>query len=191
MCEDGDKPRYLAIEALLPLLRKMSDADLLRLYKKARLYAVGTGMSERELVHEAIVRAAAGDRRCPADVSVVVFLGNAIRSIADAEREKRNREVNDASADDDCDDTPAVAAAGAAAGDLTARHAESFQIVERLEAEFQDDEQAQAVIMGAAEGWTPAEIKQVGNMDDTQYATARRRVRRTFERKFAPSTDDE
>ena len=57
-------------------------------------------------------------------------------------------------------------------------------MVDRIQEIFADDPQAQAIVIGDMEGWSPEEIKEMEPMDDKQYASARRRVRRALEREF-------
>ena len=78
--------------AFIAALNALAPADLLRLRKKSAYRAMGTGMEGDDLLNEAIQRTLDEDgRNCPADVSVVVYLDNAMRSIADGEREKYAR----------------------------------------------------------------------------------------------------
>ena len=49
---------------------------------------------------------------------------------------------------------------------------------------FDDDSQAQAVVIGLMEGWAPHEIREVESMSDKQYDAARKRVRRALLREF-------
>ncbi len=177
--------KYLDAAAFRGALDVLTSAELLRLRKKSAFHALGTGMGGDDLLQEAIRRTLEPDgRRCPADVPVAVYLGNAMRSIADGERAKYSRE---APADgEDCDEREAgVGADPSPSTEATVMARDELErTVERLETMFADDPQALAVVIGDMEGWSPAEIKEAESMDDTQYATARRRVRRAIEREF-------
>jgi hypothetical protein len=61
---------------------------------------------------------------------------------------------------------------------------ELAEVVDSIEEIFKEDPQAQAVIMGDMEGWSVDGVKDLGGMNDQQYAAARKRVRRGLARKF-------
>ena len=70
-------------EESVAALRRLSDGDLRRLERLARLRVIGLhAVDWRDLLHEAIVRLLDGSRRWPRDVSMVVFLRETMRSIA-------------------------------------------------------------------------------------------------------------
>jgi hypothetical protein len=168
-------------------LREMlsNPAQSRRLKLKADIFAEGTGMEGDDLLQEAVRRTLEEDRRnCPTDVPVSVYLGNAMRSIANGERAKYVRETPSGAGPDEndvasnfADDTPSPENAALNRIDLE-------QTVNRLQEMFADDPQALAVVIGAMEEWAPEEIKEMETMDDKQYATARRRVRRAIAREF-------
>jgi len=182
---DAPQRNYLDAAAFLTALRALGPADLLRLSKKSAYRAAGTGMKGDDLLHEAILSTLEEDgRNCPADVPIHVYLDNAMRSIASGEREKYARETPAGSGHDedgpigsyaDKRPTPAVAALA---------HIELEDVVNRLQNIFADDPQALAIVIGDMEGWSATEVKEIESMDDKQYATARRRVRRAIEREF-------
>lgn len=191
MSSDDAATQYLDPQAFRRRLQELDDSALMRLYKKARIYTWKTGMDPEDLLHEAIARTLAGGRSCPEHVDTSTYLCNAMLSIASTARERRDREIEDSAADDESGDRAAVIAASAKAGDPTVRHAKAADSLKRLEAAFAGDTQAEAVIIGLANQWTPAEIQEVGEMDETQYHSARRRVRRTLERRFREENDDD
>lgn len=166
-------------------LNALTPAELLRLGKKAAYRAMGTGMEGDDLLHEAVVRTLDEDgRTCPAGVPVSIYLDNAMRSIAGGERKKYAQRTPVGDGHDegspvgklpDKSPSPAVAALD---------RVEFEQVITRINHLFEDDSQAQAIVIGDMEGWSPEEIKELEPMDDKQYATARRRVRRTLDREF-------
>jgi len=146
-------------------------------------------MEGNDLLQEAILRTLEENgRKCPSDVPVPIYLDNAMRSIADGERKKyvRERPAGTVQSDerpeeellvDPQDPAPSPA-------DTALARIELGEVKDALEQLFADDPKAQAVIMGDSEGWSADEIKDLGNMDDKQYASARKRVRRGLTKKF-------
>ena len=169
-----------ALEALRPI-------DLVRLQKKANALAPGTGMEPDDLLQEALGRALEenGGRKCPCDVSPVTFLSNVMRSIASHAREEWAREMPIGATEDDEYDPivdapdPAPSPEEAAIGRL-----DHGKTVARIEAMFEGDPKALAIIIGNMEGWSPDETREMEPMSDKEYAAARKRVRRALLREF-------
>lgn len=169
-----------AFEALRPV-------DLARLAKKANALAPGTGMEPEDLIQEAVSRALeeAGGRRCPRDVSPVTFLGNAMRSVASHARVEWAREAPGGAADEGERD-PIVDAPDPRRSleETVIGRIDHARRVAQLEAIFEDDPQALAVLIGMMEGWSQEEIRNLEPMSEKGYAAARKRVRRAFLRLF-------
>ena len=49
---------------------------------------------------------------------------------------------------------------------------------------FEKDRQAQAIVIGLIEDWTPEEIRELEPMGDNEYAAARKRMRRALSHEF-------
>lgn len=169
-----------ALEALRPI-------DLVRLRKKANALAPGTGMESDDLLQEAVVRALEenGGRNCPRGVNPVTFLGNAIRSIASHARLKWAREMPSGATEED-EDAPIVDTPNPAPSpeEAVIGRLDHGRTVARIEAMFEGDPKAQAIIIGNMEGWSPDEIRELEPMSDKEYVAARRRVRRALLREF-------
>lgn len=69
-------------------LQGLSRAEILRLTKVAVRMADGTSQTGDDLFQEAVLKALGGERLCPRDVDISVFLANAMRSLAWAARER-------------------------------------------------------------------------------------------------------
>ena len=54
----------------------------------------------------------------------------------------------------------------------------------RLEELFADDDEAQLILMGEMDELTAEEIREIGEIDATTYASARRRMRRRIDKEF-------
>lgn len=194
----GDKPRelnnrsersVLSRDEFIAALRALLPAGLVRLKEKARFRALGSGMEGNDLLQEAILRTLEEDgRKCPSDVPVPIYLDNAMRSIADGERKKyvRERPAGAVHSDEGPEEELLVDPPDAAPSpaDTAIARIELGEVLDALEQMFADDPEAQAVIMGDSEGWSADETKDLGNMDDKQYAAARKRVRRGLTKKF-------
>ena len=176
---------HLDNAAFIAALNALAPTDLLRLRKKSGFRAMGTGMEGDDLLNEAVQRTLEDNgRNCPADVPVAVYLDNAMRSIADGEREKyaRRRPVGDGH--DENSPVGKLADGNPSPADAALDRIELQRVVDRIQEIFADDPQAQAVVIGDMEGWSPEEIREMEPMDDKQYAAARKRVRRALEREF-------
>lgn len=181
-------PRSATLDnaAFIAALDALAPTELLRLRKKSAYRAAGTGMEGDDLLNEAICRTLEEDgRNCPANVPIAVYLDNAMRSIADGEREKYIRQVPVEDWDEKYSEVNKSMNKNLSSDDAVLDSIELEQIVDRIQDIFADDPQAQAIVIGDIEGWSPEEIKEMEPMDDKQYASARRRVRRTLEREFS------
>lgn len=169
-----------ALEALRPI-------DMVRLQKKANALAPGTGMEPGDLLQEALSRALeeSGGRNCPRDVNPVTFLGNVIRSIASHARVEWAREMPTGATEEDEDD-PIVDATDPAPSpeEAVIGRFDHGRTIARIEAMFEGDPKAEAIIIGIMEGWSPDEIREMEPMSDKEYAAARKRVRRALLREF-------
>lgn len=174
-----------ALEVLRPI-------DLARLRKKAQALALGTGMESDDLLQEAVTRALDenGGRNCPRNVNPVTFLGNAMRSIASHARSEWKRETPTGATDDDETDPIADAPDPAPSPEeTTIGRIDYGHTITRIETMFKDDPQAQAIVIGDMEDWSPEEICEMEPMDEKEYATARKRVRRAILREFPGGLD--
>ncbi len=176
---------HLDNAAFVAALDALEPADLIRLRKKSAYRAAGTGMDGDDLLNEAIHRTLEEDgRNCPADVPVVVYLDNAMRSIADGEREKYARRIPVGDGHDEKSAVGKLADNNPSPADAALDRIEFERVVDRIQEIFAEDPQAQAIVIGDMEGWSPEEIKEMEPMNEKQYASARRRVRRALEREF-------
>jgi RNA polymerase sigma-70 factor (ECF subfamily) len=159
----------------------LSDADLLRLKALARLRVRGLpGVEWADLLNETVLRALNGSRRWPAGVPLLSFLALTMRSICDEQwrRVRRERRV--------------LVETGIADRDLAAlqtdespdadpeRVAIAIQTLASLDRLFARDEIALKIIAGLANGLSPAETRSRNALTETDYDTARKRMRRAL-----------
>ena len=161
-----------ALEALPP-------AAQIRLHKKAVVLAPSTGMEAEDLLQEAVVRSLEeqGGRRCPRGVRPEKFLGNVMRSFASHAREKWVRESPILTNKDDQDDTPDPSPC---VEGIVIRRVDDDRELDRIVRMFDNDSQAQAVVIGIMEDWSPHEIREMEAMSEKEYNATRKRVRRTL-----------
>lgn len=175
----------LSRDEIASAIRGLSDANWIRLRKVADRYSRGR-IEANDLLQEAFTRAL-DTRTCPAHVSVVKFLAEAIRSIADGIGEKvENRLVlvpvaktggdeseafNVPDMDPDCETRL-----------IEAEAADTFRGA-MLEL-FTDDPVARDIVEGTMEGMEAEELRELTGLDMTGYATKRRLIRRRIDKAF-------
>jgi hypothetical protein len=81
----------LSVTEVIDRIRNLSDPDALRFKKASQYLSYGGARPPPELRNEVIRRAAAGTRKCPRNLPIVVFLFGVMRSIGSADRKALNR----------------------------------------------------------------------------------------------------
>lgn len=169
-----------ALEALTP-------ADGVRIQNKAAFLALDTGFSPEDLFQEAVRRALEDGegRNCPRDVLPVVFIGNTMRSIASAEREKWKRAPPFGRAKEgEIDPIDNMPDSSPSPEEAAITNIDGARSIVQIEAVFEGDSKALAVVIGDMEGWSPNEIREMEPMSEKEYAAARKRVRRAISSHF-------
>ncbi|PZO03574.1 MAG: hypothetical protein DCF28_07150 [Alphaproteobacteria bacterium] len=171
----------LNIDQARDAVAALTAADLHRLQRAGAIYGVSIGVDGMDLVNEAISRALGGVRACPTDVPFVVFLRNAMRSIASSERARMKEEPMLESMTGG-PDRPLTAVDRTAPGrsgeeSLLAREDTDARL-KALETLFADDEDAQLVLMGDLDEMSAADIRAMNKWSEQAYASVRRRMRR-------------
>lgn len=151
-------------------IRGLSDADLTRLRALAGLRArTLPGVDWSDLLNEAIVRALDGTRRWSPTVPILAFLAGIMRSIDHDHRRRSTQErtwrVQDGSDATTRDPDEAIAAA---------------QALNTIYGWFAGDLSVLRIIEGLAYGRSAAEIRVLHQMSETEYDTARKRLRRAL-----------
>lgn len=157
----------LSVSAVAAAIRGLPDAGWIRLRKAARYYARVCSFEPDDLLQEALTRAVAGERRCPAHVDVIRFLAEAMHSIAsdDAKAAKRQvaaqtkrPELRLVPATDDDDGDPLAPPSPSPEADLAGRQ-EAARIKVAFLRLFDDDLIAQTIIEGAMEEMDGQDIR--------------------------------
>lgn len=163
-------------------IEALSIADQARLLKAARYYAPRASMLSNDLLQEAMVRAIDGTRLCPADVSVVKFLANTMRSIARGELDKEERreadggleiQIVDDSLFSDMHADPAPSQEDAL---IEIEGDEAFH--NWLTDQFADDDEAMIVLLGMFENLKGQKLCEETGFNPDELATIRRRIKR-------------
>ena len=171
---------FLTPDEIIGAFNALSPDDKLKLAAVEAIRRRGTGYREAELVHEAVLRALAGARNCPREVPFVAFMAETMRSVASHDRAKRTREKPLA----DIEALGAEPDRGAANQSVTApspedilmdkQGAEAVQAISRC---FDDDEEAQLVLMGWQDDLRGAALREATGLDQGQLDYAIRRIR--------------
>lgn len=179
MEEDVDAPKRNIAE-VRQAIENLSNIDKLRLLRVAARYSLGSGLEPGDLVQDALVAALAGTRKCPSDVSVMVFLYGAIKSIANAKLASPWHGRRD-SLNEDQDSQPKI---DPASGREVVREVAAEQGLKVLFEAFEGNEVAQMVLLAVADGCNPAEIQQACSLTPVEYDSTRKAIRRMINRKF-------
>ena len=167
-----DSDYYLSREELEEAVKGLSDVDILRLTKIARLYTGNHDMEAGELLNEAVLRTLLGERKaCPRNLPIVNFLAGVMRSIADTERNKKCNVV-DVIGIDDCELYDV--------GDNPDDRLFEEQLFKQVEKFFDDDEEILLLILYLQEGYSPSEIQKEADWSETKYNSIRKRMRRKW-----------
>jgi DNA-directed RNA polymerase specialized sigma24 family protein len=152
----------------------VGDMNLLRLKVSARILARGLGpdIFWWDLLQEAFARVLNGTRHCPPDVPFEVFMTGVMRSIR-AEYRRRQMQLQQA-----------LMRSREIAGEASAPDPErSLLAQEELEAIgklFADDPVVTHIITGLGDGLSAEEIRAKYGLTNTEYDSARKRMRRAL-----------
>lgn len=176
---------YYSLEEAKAYLQSLTNEEYLQLAQLARMWSKSVpGMDPVELVNEGICRVAEGRRRWPRGVDFARFFHQEFRSIANAERKSRAREVSDgdpvgSNSDAEFGDSEVVQGTGNVTSDPEASvYAE--RVFSGVMEALAGDQDALAIAMGRAEGKTEREICETFNLDQSRYGAGRKRLARTL-----------
>jgi hypothetical protein len=173
---------HLAPEEVVAAL--LSTEDKLKLAAIETAYLSGTGMSPKELLHDAMCRAVLGDRKCPREVPVMAFIVQTMRSISSHEREKRHREITDGSPHETPDKAMPVVFASAPPTPESILLDRVSDIVGGILSCFDGDEEAQMVILGLSGGRRGKELREFVGVDQAALDYALKRIRRVMIKRY-------
>ena len=171
---------YLTNLEIKSLIQGLSSANILRLGQIARKYVYRSLMDADEILSEAIVVTASGQRKVPRNVSLIAFLAETMRSIASNEVRKIRKKLTPI--DDDPENDPILNIADKNI------HIEyevaANQEIEHIYELFKNDEDVTFLLMAKYDGLSPDEICEMGNWDRTKYNSVQKRLRRGLNQRF-------
>jgi DNA-directed RNA polymerase specialized sigma24 family protein len=170
--------------AVADAIRGFTPLEWQRLRKAADHYAaIAAGMDADDLIQEAMTLALSGGRPWPADVPIMAFLIQCMRSIASGESRKARRRpqtplaghstVTEGTAEPS-DPAPDAQAQVIAKENDAARKARIIEM-------FPDDIEAQAIVEGIFAGMRGEDLRTLTDLDQTGYESKRRLIRRRLE----------
>lgn len=168
-------------------IESLTSADLLRLERAGRIFALIAGCDADDLLSEAICQTIEGNRNCPREMAIMPFLVGVMRSRAWASKQKANLLPELVSMDATADSgrsrhEPATPERNAEQSALAKEDTAARR--DALEALFADDEQATLFLWADLEELSKEEIMVMNALDITAYATIRRRMRRKINAAF-------
>lgn len=184
-----DEDAY-SIEELSELVAGLGDTDMLKLKGAARGLALKCWSDPGDLLNEAVIRSLDGRRRCPRRMKPVAFLFGVMRSVADEwlkDRKAERGEVDETRwgtpAEVDVETLPDRGDGQEAAVIASERRAFAASVLKEVMEMFENDEEAWFIVEADLEGrMTPEEVCSALGIDRRRYDTARKRIRRGYDK---------
>jgi DNA-directed RNA polymerase specialized sigma24 family protein len=187
MENDALAQQYGTPDQITSAFGALSTADLVRIKQIAILRSAGLAYETWEdLLNETITRTLEGSRRWPLHVPFIAFLAQTMRSIASEEwrRLESVQFIREAEFEGKGPEQESALVNLALTEITPEREAIAAQTLRMIDALFEDDMEATAVLHGLANGSTPEEIQDAIKISPTIFSSAQRRIRRTFARRF-------
>lgn len=181
----GPADDYLSSDEIIAALDALSPDDKLKLEAIEAIRRRGTGLQRKELMHEAMCRALLGERNCPRSVPFMAFMAQTMRSIASHERERRRRLHSLEEGERAVDPARGVSADAlpATPEDILMAKQEAAA-VQAIYSCFDDDSEAQLVLMGLEDGLRGAALREAAGLDQGQLDYAIRRIRTRMRKEY-------
>jgi hypothetical protein len=175
----------LSVPEVTDGIQNLSAVDQYRFKRSSEYYSYGGARPAFDLRNEAIRRAIAGTRKCPRDLPVIAFLIGAVRSIANADRKALKRIGHDSPSHNaesssllECHD-PRVSPE-----EEMLRIEETEEMKRQILALFDDDPEAHLLVEGLFAGMEGNELQELVGLNDKDFASKRRLVRRRIDKSF-------
>jgi DNA-directed RNA polymerase specialized sigma24 family protein len=166
-------------------IRNLSPVDQYKFKRASQYLSFGGARPAADLRHEAVRRAIAGTRKCPRNLQIIAFLIGVMRSIADADRKALKRIRHESPSDHaesntllDCFDPRE------SPEEQILRTEEIEEMKRQVLAVFEDDPVAQTLVEGQFIGLEGQELRELVGLNDKDFATKRRLVRRRIDKAF-------
>jgi hypothetical protein len=182
------EPDLLSIDEVRAGIHALTRADLARLLKAARYLAMGSDRNPKGLMNDAVCAALDGTRACRRDLPLTVLLIGVMKSqVWWAREQKKDEPVLETM---DATGTDGVSARlrdpARDPEEMLLAKEDTQARLDKLEELFAGDEEAELVLFGELDDMSPSEIREQAGLDETQYATVRRRIRRKIEKAIGP-----
>lgn len=170
----------------------LSDVELLKLERAAVWLTSRRSISPDDLLQEAICRSLEGTRRCPREVRFVAFLINAMRSILSSHQKASAGDPIELSTsisalsegDDEIDPLASIRDNAPTPEQQLLAEDEANQMKAALHRLFDNDPEAELVLLDIFAGLSAEETRTDLQLDETEYATIRRRIRRRINQHY-------
>ncbi len=177
----GKTDEYLNLAEVADALDQLSAGDKLKLHLIEARHLGGSGFTRGQLLQDAVGRALLGDRRCRRNVPFVAFIAQSMRSIASHSRDERRRFVPLDPSPHQSDQLESKRPTEYAAGQLTPEEhlleKQAKDVLKAILAHFDDDEEAQLVLMGWADGLRGKALRDATGLDQSALDYAIKRIR--------------
>lgn len=183
---------YWSVEAIKPLLGGLSDADWVKLNRAAIYRSAIASMSAEDLLQEALERVLSGQRRCPKNVGILVCLKQTMRSIVSASAKSFSKKPNIDPIPDFEEYTiqeSATQEAPKSIEEILCSEGEAQKIKSKIMAIFEHDPTSQMILEGRIEEMSAKEIQSMLEIDQKQYQTKSKYIRRTILKNFPNGWD--
>jgi len=182
----------LTEEEMRQAIAALSDVDLLKLERAAVWLASRRSISADDLMQEAICRSLEGARRCPRGVRLVAFVINVMRSILSSHQKARAGDPVELATpvsalregDDEVDPLANIRDSDPSPEQRLLAKDEANQMKAALHRLFDDDPEAELVLLDIFSGLTAEETRTDLQLAETEYATIRRRIRRRINQHY-------
>ncbi|WP_154073637.1 hypothetical protein [Bradyrhizobium erythrophlei] len=175
--EDQPAGEAYSPDELRALIAAFTPLDWLRLRKAAMYFSKRCRLEWGELQNEALVRSLEGRRKCPRNVAVTTFLGNAIRSIA-SEADGTNGHVHLSEKLEAQQSGPSGLTDLTKPADPAASTMDAQKMIAEAISAFDGDEKSEMLFEGTIDGIEGQELRELLQLSQKEFDTKRRFVRR-------------
>jgi DNA-directed RNA polymerase specialized sigma24 family protein len=176
----------LSVAEVTDGIRTLSDADQIRFKRASQYFSCAGARPAADLRHEAIRRAIAGSRKCSRNLPIVAFLIGVMRSIAYADRRAVQRAKQPTIAGNDPNSQTLLDGPDPRSSpeEQLLRNEQIAEMKAQVLAVFKDDPAAHDLVEGRFLGLEGKELQQLVGLDDKDFATKLRFVRRRVDKAF-------
>ena len=178
------KPSHYTDEEVRDLIGSLDAADMTRLVKIAAFRSFGARMESDDILQKALVSVLQGGRKMPRHIDIIKFLDGVIQSVASTERRSISRHP-----ENDLDEGVDMGRGYTIGQDPISWLLLNEQVA-NVKDIFQDDSVAQILLEGMIEGLDGKELRQLTELDTTEFSTKRRLIRRRLEKMKEDGNDN-